>query len=166
MGAPAIVQKLTSLPFQVSVGRRERGREERARASFFSLLSLSRPRAPLSLTIPLSLPLSLSVLQAPRLLHRRPALRRGGNHGLCDWPAAGEMMWWRRERENREREKEKRNALLFSPSINPPSHFFSPPSHPQPEGETNALKFSQVFHLAPVAGSFVVTNDLFRLNYA
>jgi hypothetical protein len=36
----------------------------------------------------------------------------------------------------------------------------------QPEGESNALKFSQVFHLAPVAGSFVVTNDLFRLNYA
>lgn len=32
----------------------------------------------------------------------------------------------------------------------------------QPEGETNPLKFSQTFHLAPVAGSFVVTNDLFR----
>lgn len=35
-----------------------------------------------------------------------------------------------------------------------------------PEGETNALKFSQTFHLVPVAGSFVVSNDLFRLNYA
>ncbi|KAI7839551.1 hypothetical protein COHA_006678 [Chlorella ohadii] len=34
-----------------------------------------------------------------------------------------------------------------------------------PEGETNPLKFSQTFHLAPVGGSFVVTNDLFRLNY-
>lgn len=34
-----------------------------------------------------------------------------------------------------------------------------------PEGETNPLKFSQTFHLAPVAGSYVVTNDLFRLNY-
>lgn len=28
----------------------------------------------------------------------------------------------------------------------------------QPEGETNPLKFSQTFHLAPVGGSFVVTN--------
>ncbi|KAK9805517.1 hypothetical protein WJX72_002958 [[Myrmecia] bisecta] len=35
-----------------------------------------------------------------------------------------------------------------------------------PEGETNPLKFSQVFHLAAAGGSFVVTNDLFRLNYA
>eukprot|EP00884_Botryococcus_braunii_P013480 jgi/Botrbrau1/22132/Bobra.0206s0056.1 len=34
------------------------------------------------------------------------------------------------------------------------------------EGESNPLKFSQVFHLAPVGGSFAVTNDLFRLNYA
>ncbi|PSC70930.1 Nuclear transport factor 2 [Micractinium conductrix] len=34
-----------------------------------------------------------------------------------------------------------------------------------PEGETNPLKFSQTFHLAPVGGSYVVTNDLFRLNY-
>jgi hypothetical protein len=34
-----------------------------------------------------------------------------------------------------------------------------------PEGETNPLKFSQAFHLVPVGGSFVVTNDLFRLNY-
>eukprot|EP00775_Hariotina_reticulata_P012970 gene12970-13099_t len=33
------------------------------------------------------------------------------------------------------------------------------------EGESNALKFSQVFHLMPVGGSFVVTNDMFRLNY-
>lgn len=29
---------------------------------------------------------------------------------------------------------------------------------PQPEGETNPLKFSQTFHLAPVGGSYVVTN--------
>ena len=28
----------------------------------------------------------------------------------------------------------------------------------QPEGETNPLKFSQTFHLAPVGGSYVVTN--------
>ncbi|KAG7675015.1 putative Nuclear transport factor 2B [Nannochloris sp. 'desiccata'] len=34
-----------------------------------------------------------------------------------------------------------------------------------PEGETNPLKFSQTFHLVPVGGSFVVSNDLFRLNY-
>ncbi|KAL6771470.1 hypothetical protein ACKKBG_A26510 [Auxenochlorella protothecoides x Auxenochlorella symbiontica] len=34
------------------------------------------------------------------------------------------------------------------------------------EGESNPLKFSQTFHLAPLNGSFVVTNDLFRLNYA
>ncbi|KAK2076587.1 Nuclear transport factor 2B [Prototheca wickerhamii] len=34
------------------------------------------------------------------------------------------------------------------------------------EGESNPLKFSQVFHLAPAGGSFVVTNDIFRLNYA
>eukprot|EP00882_Tetradesmus_deserticola_P001188 GHRQ01001286.1.p1 GENE.GHRQ01001286.1~~GHRQ01001286.1.p1 ORF type:complete len:123 (+),score=33.63 GHRQ01001286.1:176-544(+) len=33
------------------------------------------------------------------------------------------------------------------------------------EGESNALKFSQVFHLMPVNQSFVVTNDMFRLNY-
>ncbi|KAI3428575.1 hypothetical protein D9Q98_007397 [Chlorella vulgaris] len=33
-----------------------------------------------------------------------------------------------------------------------------------PEGESNPLKFSQTFHLAPVGGSFVITNDLFRLN--
>jgi len=33
------------------------------------------------------------------------------------------------------------------------------------EGESNPLKFSQVFHLMPVNNSFVVTNDLFRLNY-
>eukprot|EP00879_Flechtneria_rotunda_P003388 GHRR01003616.1.p1 GENE.GHRR01003616.1~~GHRR01003616.1.p1 ORF type:complete len:124 (+),score=31.93 GHRR01003616.1:151-522(+) len=33
------------------------------------------------------------------------------------------------------------------------------------EGESNPLKFSQVFHLMPVGGSFVVTNDMFRLNY-
>lgn len=44
----------------------------------------------------------------------------------------------------------------------------APPHHPwpQPEGETNPLKFSQTFHLMPLAGSYVVTNDLFRLNYA
>lgn len=35
-----------------------------------------------------------------------------------------------------------------------------------PEGETNPLKFSQTFHLMPTGGSYVVTNDLFRLNYA
>lgn len=35
-----------------------------------------------------------------------------------------------------------------------------------PEGESNPLKFSQTFHLAATGtGSFVVTNDLFRLNY-
>lgn len=28
----------------------------------------------------------------------------------------------------------------------------------QPDGETNPLKFSQTFHLAPVGGSYVVTN--------
>lgn len=47
---------------------------------------------------------------------------------------------------------------------------FHPPSRlplplPQPDGESNALKFSQVFHLMPVGSSFVVTNDMFRLNY-
>lgn len=34
-----------------------------------------------------------------------------------------------------------------------------------PEGESNPLKFSQTFHLVPVGSSFVVSNDLFRLNY-
>eukprot|EP00887_Chlorella_sp_A99_P004916 scaffold4.g4916.t1 len=34
-----------------------------------------------------------------------------------------------------------------------------------PDGETNPLKFSQTFHLVPVGGSFIVSNDLFRLNY-
>lgn len=38
--------------------------------------------------------------------------------------------------------------------------------HLLPEGETNPLKFSQVFHLVPVGGSFIVSNDMFRLNYA
>eukprot|EP00877_Chromochloris_zofingiensis_P008307 jgi/Chrzof1/372/Cz01g13150.t1 len=33
------------------------------------------------------------------------------------------------------------------------------------EGESNPLKFSQVFHLMPVGNSFIVTNDMFRLNY-
>jgi hypothetical protein len=33
----------------------------------------------------------------------------------------------------------------------------------QPEGESNPLKFSQTFHLAPVGGSFVITNGA-RLN--
>jgi hypothetical protein len=28
----------------------------------------------------------------------------------------------------------------------------------QTEGEANALKFSQIFHLAPAAGSYVVSN--------
>ncbi|KAJ9508807.1 hypothetical protein V8C86DRAFT_1803566 [Haematococcus lacustris] len=35
----------------------------------------------------------------------------------------------------------------------------------QVEGESNAMKFSQVFHLMPFNTSFVVTNDMFRLNY-
>lgn len=33
------------------------------------------------------------------------------------------------------------------------------------EGESNPLKFSQVFHLMPFQSSFIVTNDMFRLNY-
>ena len=35
-----------------------------------------------------------------------------------------------------------------------------------PEGESNPLKVSQAFHLAAVGGSYAVTNDVFRLNYA
>ncbi|MEW5301734.1 MAG: hypothetical protein WDW38_008362 [Sanguina aurantia] len=35
----------------------------------------------------------------------------------------------------------------------------------QTEGEQYIQKFSQVFHLMPCNGSFIVTNDLFRLNY-
>jgi hypothetical protein len=34
----------------------------------------------------------------------------------------------------------------------------------QTEGESNALKFSQVFHLMPVNSSFVVTNGEQRLD--
>ncbi|KAG2484923.1 hypothetical protein HYH03_016309 [Edaphochlamys debaryana] len=35
-----------------------------------------------------------------------------------------------------------------------------------PEGENMPLKFSQAFHLMPTpSSSFVVTNDMFRLNY-
>mmetsp|Transcript_12246 Transcript_12246/g.29856 ORF Transcript_12246/g.29856 Transcript_12246/m.29856 type:complete len:123 (-) Transcript_12246:1657-2025(-) len=34
------------------------------------------------------------------------------------------------------------------------------------EGEQHPLKFSQVFHLMPFNNSFIVTNDMFRLNYA
>ncbi|CAK0786905.1 Nuclear transport factor 2B [Coccomyxa viridis] len=33
------------------------------------------------------------------------------------------------------------------------------------EGESNPLKFSQMFHLAAQGSSFVITNDIFRLNY-
>ncbi|KAK9835868.1 hypothetical protein WJX74_009852 [Apatococcus lobatus] len=33
------------------------------------------------------------------------------------------------------------------------------------EGESNPLKFSQVFHLVSSNNSFALTNDLFRLNY-
>ncbi|KAI8109676.1 hypothetical protein M9434_000956 [Picochlorum sp. BPE23] len=33
------------------------------------------------------------------------------------------------------------------------------------DGESKPLNFSQAFHLMPVGSSFVVTNDLFRLNY-
>lgn len=40
----------------------------------------------------------------------------------------------------------------------PPTAARLRPPPPQPEGETNPLKFSQTFHLAPVGGSFVVTN--------
>ena len=35
----------------------------------------------------------------------------------------------------------------------------------QTEGESKPLNFSQTFHLMPVGSSFVVTNDMFRLNY-
>lgn len=35
----------------------------------------------------------------------------------------------------------------------------------QTEGESYVQKFSQVFHLMPFNGSFIVTNDMFRLNY-
>ena len=34
-----------------------------------------------------------------------------------------------------------------------------------PEGETNPLKFSQTFHLMPVAGSFVVTNGMLYIRF-
>ncbi|KAL3151307.1 nuclear transport factor 2 [Trebouxia sp. C0009 RCD-2024] len=33
------------------------------------------------------------------------------------------------------------------------------------EGESRPMPFSQVFHLANISGSWVVTNDIFRLNY-
>lgn len=33
------------------------------------------------------------------------------------------------------------------------------------EGEAHSQKFSQVFHLMSVGSSYVVTNDMFRLNY-
>ncbi|PCH38422.1 nuclear transport factor 2 [Wolfiporia cocos MD-104 SS10] len=33
------------------------------------------------------------------------------------------------------------------------------------DDSTNALQFSQVFHLIPDGGSFYVYNDIFRLNY-
>lgn len=46
-----------------------------------------------------------------------------------------------------------------------PTHTSHTTINKQTEGEANALKFSQVFHLMPVGTSFVVTNDMFRLNY-
>lgn len=33
------------------------------------------------------------------------------------------------------------------------------------ENESQPLKFSQVFHLVQVGGSYMVSNDMFRLNY-
>lgn len=33
------------------------------------------------------------------------------------------------------------------------------------DGESKPLNFSQTFHLMPVGGNFIVTNDMFRLNY-
>lgn len=38
--------------------------------------------------------------------------------------------------------------------------------HILPDAETNPTKFSQIFHLVQVAGRYVVSNDMFRLNYA
>ncbi|KAI8473841.1 MAG: hypothetical protein J3K34DRAFT_409377 [Monoraphidium minutum] len=55
-------------------------------------------------------------------------------------------------------------SMDFQPSISGGIIVFVT-GHVQPEGENNALKFSQVFHLMPVGTSFVVTNDMFRLNY-
>lgn len=55
-------------------------------------------------------------------------------------------------------------SMDFQPSVSGGIIVFVT-GHILAEGETNQLKFSQVFHLMPVGGSFVVTNDLFRLNY-
>ncbi|GBF95255.1 nuclear transport factor [Raphidocelis subcapitata] len=55
-------------------------------------------------------------------------------------------------------------SMDFQPSISGGILVFVT-GHVQAEGESNALKFSQVFHLMPVGTSFVVTNDMFRLNY-
>lgn len=32
------------------------------------------------------------------------------------------------------------------------------------DDEENKLKFAQVFHLVPLNGSFIIVNDMFRLN--
>lgn len=45
-----------------------------------------------------------------------------------------------------------------SHTSHPPLCAAGVPLAAQPEGETNPLKFSQTFHLAPMGGSFVVTN--------
>eukprot|EP00798_Chlamydomonas_sp_ICE-L_P015889 gene15889-22017_t len=52
----------------------------------------------------------------------------------------------------------------FQPSISQGILVFVTGSIQTEEGSP-PLKFSQVFHLMPVSGSFVVTNDMFRLNY-
>jgi hypothetical protein len=114
LGAPAIVQKLTSLPFQV-----EREREQRSRALFLFPTSASSQPIFYSLS---PFFFCQSCKHHVSSIDAQPSV------------AGGIMVFVT-------------GQLL-------------------PEGESNALKFSQVFHLAPVGGSFVVTNDLFRLNYA
>jgi hypothetical protein len=52
----------------------------------------------------------------------------------------------------------------FQPSISQGILVFTT-GNIQTEDGGAALKFSQIFHLMPVSGSFIVTNDLFRLNY-
>lgn len=86
---------------------------------------------------------ALPEMPAPHLLRGYPALPLWRHHGLCHRPAHGEMQF----------PKDKYVHSYF-----PRMHICLFGDPVQTEGEANALKFSQIFHLAPAAGSYVVSN--------
>jgi len=140
------VQKLTSLPFQVRADRRERARarareRDRERASERETERESESESESERRglpdLPLSSPSLLTIHTPPS--PSPPPLLQSCKHHVSSIDAQPSVAG---------------GILVFVTG------------QLLPEGEANALKFSQAFHLAPLGGSFVVTNDLFRLNYA